>query len=88
MTPKLEKIEVRRGSGSSWGPAWDEKSTNSGLGRFWSILAGPGTPKMEPSWPKLAPSWTQDGAKMVQKPLKNYKESFPKRCFFPVKASA
>ena len=82
MTPKPEKIEVRRGSGSSWGPAWDEKSTNSGLGRFWPILAGLGTPKMEPIWPKLAPSWTQDGAKMVPKPPKIYKKSIPKCMLF------
>ena len=82
MTPKLEKIELRRGSGSSWGPPWDEKSRNNGLGRFGPILAGLGTPKMEPSWPKLAPSWTQDGAKMVQKPLKIYKKSIPKCVFF------
>ena len=75
MTPKPEKIEVRRGSGSSWGPAWDEKSASSGLGRFWPILAGLGTPKMEPSW-------TQDGAKIAQKLAKIYKKSIPKCQFF------
>ena len=82
MTPKLGKIEVRKGSGSSKGAAWDEKSRNSGLDGLWSILDGLGTPKMEPSWPKLAPSWTQDGAKIAQKPLKIYKKSIPKCRFF------
>ena len=59
MIPKLEKIEVRRGSGSSWGPPWDEKSRNSCLcldfGGFWQILAGLGKPKMTQVGAKLAP---------------------------------
>ena len=57
---------VRRGSGSSWGRPWDEKSTKSCLGRFWSILAGLGSTKISPKWAKTAPSWGQDGAKMGQ----------------------
>ena len=66
MVPKTWKIEVWRGSGSSWGRPWNEKSLKSWPGRFWSILAGLGSTKMLPKWPKMAPSWAQDGAKMLQ----------------------
>ena len=66
MVPKSWKIEVWRGSGSSWGRPWDEKSTKSCLGWFWVILAGLGSTKISPKWAKTAPSWGQDGAKMGQ----------------------
>ena len=46
---------VRRGSGSSWGRPWDEKSTKSCLGRFWSILAGLGSTKISPKWFQMGP---------------------------------
>ena len=68
MTPKLKKIEVRRGSGSSWGRAWDEKSRNGGLDRFWPILAGHAQngAKLAKVGAKLDPRWRQDGPKTVK----------------------
>ena len=69
MDPKTWKIEVWRvwrGSRSSWGRPWDEKSSKSCLGRFWSILAGLGSTKIWPKWPKMVPSGSQVGAKMGQ----------------------
>ena len=66
MVPTTWKIEVWRGSGSSWGRPGSEKSLKSCPGRFWSILAGLGSAKISPNWAKMGPSWSQDGAKILQ----------------------
>ena len=66
MDLKTGKIEVWRGSGSSWGRPGGEKSLKSCPARFWSILAGLGSAKISPNWAKMGPSWSQDGAKIPQ----------------------